>query len=40
MLNKINITERFLTLAKGLSGSVLIIIIVIIILVDKPGAMM
>jgi hypothetical protein len=40
MLIKGNITERLLTLTKGLSSTVLTIIIVIIIFLDKPGAMM
>ncbi len=40
MLTKNNITERLLSLTKGLNSIVLTIIIVIIILVDKPGAMM
>jgi hypothetical protein len=39
MLTKHNITERLLTLTKGLNSAVLSIIVVIIILLDKPGAM-
>lgn len=39
MLTNFNITERFVSLAKGLNSTVLTLIIVIIILVDKPGAM-